>query len=129
MVYPGWELWASNGRASMARGLRIAIATTAFAGVLFLAAGARPASAADLECTDFLRMHGMLRRASAACGFTDYNPAIVDRARACFDALGSRHGAEAMHAGGAEFERWQTVRNRDALCKTLADRFPMVVRP
>ncbi|ACS43819.1 hypothetical protein [Methylorubrum extorquens] len=47
----------------------------------------------------------MLRKASAACGFASYNPAIVDRARSCFDALGSRRGAEAMHTGAAEFER------------------------
>jgi hypothetical protein len=74
-------------------------------------------------------MHGMLRRASAACGFTAYNSAIVDRARICFDAIGSRPAAEAMHSGAAEFERWQAIRNRDALCATLAAKFPMVVQP
>ncbi|MDB5647347.1 hypothetical protein [Methylobacterium sp.] len=71
----------------------------------------------------------MLRRATAACGFTAYNPAIVERAHACFDALGSRLGAEEMYAGAAEFERWQSVRRRDALCAILAGKFPMVVRP
>ena len=113
----------------MARSLRTGNGPTVLVGVLILAAGARPAPAADFDCAGFLRMHGMLRRASAACGFTDYNPDIVDRARACFDALGGRQGAEAMHSGGAEFERWQAVCDRDALCKTLTDRFPMVVRP
>ena len=68
-------------------------------------------------------MHGMLRKASAACGFASYNPTIVDRARTCFDALGSRRGAEAMHTGAAEFERWQFIRNYDALCGTLAAKF------
>jgi hypothetical protein len=113
----------------MDKGVRAAIGATAVAGVLILAPGARPASAADFDCAGLLRMHGMLRKASVACGFTAYNPAIVDRARTCYDALGSRHGAEAMHAGGVEFERWQAVRDRDVLCKTLSDRFPMVVRP
>jgi hypothetical protein len=98
-------------------------------GVLILAAGARPAPAANFDCAGFLRMHGMLRKASAACSFASYNPAIVDRARTCFDALGSRRGAEAMHTGAAEFDRWQSIRNLDALCGTLAAKFPMVVKP
>lgn len=119
----------TSGRASMAKCLRGGIGGTVFLGVMILLAGARPASSAKFECAAFLRMHGMLRRASTACGYTDYNPAIVDRARACFDALGSRRGAEAMHSGAAEFERWQAVLSRDALCRTLTDTFPMVVEP
>ncbi|MCJ2044126.1 hypothetical protein MKK58_06210 [Methylobacterium sp. J-078] len=71
----------------------------------------------------------MLRKASAACGFTAYNPTIADRARTCFDAVGSNHGAQELYAGAAEFERWQAVRHRDVLCQTLAAKFPMVVRP
>jgi hypothetical protein len=101
----------------------------AFMGVLIVVADVRPASAADFQCADFLKMHGMLRRASAACGFTAYNPAIVDRAHTCFDGVGSRRGAEAMHSGAAEFERWQSVRQRDTLCEFMAAKFPMVVRP
>lgn len=113
----------------MARDLRAAIGATTLAGVLILAQSARPASAADFDCAGFLRMHGMLRRASAACGFTAYNPTIVDRARTCFDAIGGSRGAEEMYSGAAEFERWQAVRHRAALCQTLAAKFPMVVRP
>lgn len=71
----------------------------------------------------------MLRRASAACGFRAYNPAIVDRARTCFEAIGSRRGADEIRSGAAEFERWQAVRHRTTLCATLAARFPMVVQP
>jgi hypothetical protein len=74
-------------------------------------------------------MHGMLRRASAACGYSAYNPAIVDRARTCFEAVGSRRGVDEIRSGAAEFERWQVVRHRDTLCATLAARFPMVVQP
>ena len=112
----------------MARELR-AIGTKVFLGVLTLASLAQPASAKEFDCSGFLRMHGMLRRASTACAFTSYNPGIVDRARACYDALGSRRGAEAIRSGAAEFEGWWAVRNRDALCKTLVDKFPMVVQP
>lgn len=113
----------------MDKGVRAAIGVTAVAGVLILAPGSRPASAADFDCAGLLRMHGMLRRASVACGFTAYNPTIVDRARTCFDAIGGSRGTEEMHSGAAEFERWQAVRHRDALCQTLAAKFPMVVRP
>ena len=112
----------------MARELR-AIGTKVFLGVLTLASLAQPASAKEFDCSGFLRMHGTLRRASTACAFTSYNPGIVDRARACYDALGSRRGAEAIRSGAAEFEGWWAVRNRDALCKTLVDKFPMVVQP
>ena len=126
-VHPDWARRATNGRASMARGLR-AIGIKVFLGVLTLASLAQPASAEDFDCAGFLRMHGMLRRASTACGFTSYNPVIVHRARACFDALGSS-GAKAIRSGAAEFEGWWAVRNRDALCKTLVDKFPMVVQP
>ena len=112
----------------MARGLW-AIRTKVFLGVLTLASLAQPASAEDFDCSGFLRMHGMLRRASTVCGFTRYNPDIVDRARACFDALGSLHGSEAIRSGAVEFEGWLAVRNRDGLCKTLADKFSMVVQP
>ena len=87
----------------MARGLR-AIVTKVFLSVLTLASLAQPASAEDFDCAGFLRMHGMLRRASTACGFTAYNPAIVHQARTCFDRLGSRRGAEAIRSGAAEFE-------------------------
>ena len=71
----------------------------------------------------------MLRRASVACGFTAYNPTIVDRAHDCFDALGSRRGAEEMYSGAAEFERMQSIRQRDALCASLASKFSMVFKP
>ena len=112
----------------MARRLR-AIGTKVFLGVLTLASLAQPASAESFDCFGFLMMHGMLRRASTACGFSSYNPVIVHRARACFDALGSSSGAKAIRSGAAEFERWQAVRSRGALCKTLVDKFPMVVQP
>ena len=101
----------------------------AFATALLLAPGNGSASSTDFDCGGFLKMHGMLRRATAACGFTAYNPDIVDRARACFDALGSRRGAEEMYAGAAEFERWQSIRQRDTLCATFAAKFPMVIQP
>jgi hypothetical protein len=88
-----------------------------------------PASAVDLPCGDFLRMHGMLRKAAAACRFSAYNPAIVDRAHVCFDALGSRRGAEEMYAGAAQFEHMLSVRSSEAVCATLARTFSMVIRP
>ncbi|AYO83246.1 hypothetical protein EBB05_13895 [Methylobacterium brachiatum] len=87
------------------------------------------AAAAPFACSDFLRMHGLLRRASAICGYSAYNPAIVERARRCFEAVGSREGARQMYAGASEYDRMEAVRNRDALCLSLASKFPMVVRP
>ncbi|SFU94445.1 MULTISPECIES: hypothetical protein [unclassified Methylobacterium] len=116
------------GRAPMARGLRVAPAT-ALATVMLLLPGMRSATAADFDCVGFLRMHGLLRRASTACGFTEYNPAIVDRARICFDALGSRRGTEEVQSGVAEFERLRSTRHHDAVCAMLAAKFSMVVRP
>jgi hypothetical protein len=71
----------------------------------------------------------MLRRASATCGFTAYNPAIVDRARVCFNAIGSRHGTEEIRAGVVEFEQSLAVNSKHAICATLAAKFPMVVLP
>lgn len=112
----------------MARGLR-AIVTKLFLGVLTLASLAQPASAEDFDCAGFLRMHGMLRRASMSYGFTSCNPGIVDRARTCFDRLGSRRGAEAIRSGAAEFEGWGAVRNRDAVCKTLVDKMATAIAP
>lgn len=96
---------------------------------LLLAQGTHAGRAAAFDCEGFLRMHGLLRRAMRDCGFAAYNPSIVDRARTCFDALGGRQGAEAMRAGAAEFERWRSIRARDAMCASLTARFPMVVRP
>ncbi len=113
----------------MARGLRAGLGAAIVCVGLILDTRAQPASAADFDCAGFLRMHGMLRRASTACGYTAYNPAIVERARACFDTLGSVRGAEAMHSGAAEFERLKAVRNHDALCESVAARFQMVVQP
>ncbi|TXN07492.1 hypothetical protein FV222_02175 [Methylobacterium sp. WL103] len=116
------------GRAPMARSLRVAPAT-AIAIVMVLLLGMRSTTAADFDCVGFLRMHGMLRSASTACGFTDYSPVIVDRARLCFDALGSRRGTEEMQSGMAEFERLKSTRHHDAVCAMLAAKFSMVVRP
>lgn len=106
----------------MARGLWTGIGATAFAVVLLLTAGARPAPAADFECATFLSMHGMLRRASATCGFTAYNPVIVDRARVCFNAICSRHGTEEIRSGVAEFERPSTVTMQSAQPWPLSSR-------
>ncbi|MBY0252031.1 hypothetical protein FVE89_11805 [Methylobacterium sp. 2A] len=92
-------------------------------------AAAPAAVAAPFACSDFLRMHGLLRRAAAICGYSAYNPAIVERARSCFEAVGSREGARQMYAGASEYDRMAAVRNRDALCLSLASKFPMVVRP
>jgi hypothetical protein len=88
-----------------------------------------PASAGGFSCLDFLRMHGLLRKAQGACGFAAYNPVIVDQARACFDAVGNRRGSGEMLAGAAEFDRLGTIRSREAICTSLAAKFPMVIDP
>lgn len=105
------------------------VLASALATSLLAAQGTQAARAAEFDCDGFLRMHGLLRTAMRECGFAAYNPAIVERARTCFDAVGGRQGAEAMRAGAAEFERWRSVRSHDALCANLTVRFPMVVRP
>ena len=103
----------------------------ASAAVAALAVGLRAgsASAVEFECGAFLRMHGLLRRASAACGYAAYNPQIVERARSCFGEVGAGPGAREMRAGAAQFDRMDAIRDRDAFCADLARRFPMVVRP
>ena len=83
---------------------------------LTFACGPAPA----FECPDFLRMHGMLRRAQARCAFERFNPEIVEAAR--------QSGAPAMHSGAAEFDRMASLRGEDATCNLIQQRFPMVVR-
>ena len=73
-------------------------------------------------------MHGLLRKAQGVCGFTAYNPAIVDRAHACFDAVGNQQGAKEIYAGAAEFERLRAVHGVDAACEKLVSQFPMVIK-
>ena len=90
---------------------------------------AAPAAAPPVACMDFLRMHGLLRRAAAACSFSAYNPAIIEHARRCFDEVGARTGTGEIYAGAAEFDRMAVLRGRDVLCLSLSTRFPMVVRP
>lgn len=91
---------------------------------LALACGAAQA----LDCPDFLRMHGMLRRAQAQCAFESFNPEIVDTARNCYGRLGAGTGASAMRAGAAEFDRMADLRGRAGACALIGRRFPMAVR-
>lgn len=96
--------------------------------IALLLSGSEAAWSADFPCDDFLRMHGLLRKAQGACGFSAYNLAIVDRAHTCFDAIGSRQGAHEIYAGAEEFDRLWAVQGLDAACERLATRFPMAVR-
>ncbi len=98
-------------------------------GLLLAGRIAAPAAAPPFACTDFLRMHGLLRRAAAACSFSAYNPVIVERARRCFDEVGTHVGVGEMYAGAADFDRMAAQRDRDGLCLSLSARFPMVVQP
>ena len=91
---------------------------------LTFACGPAPA----FECPDFLRMHGMLRRAQERCAFERFNPEIVDMARQCYDRLGAQAGAPAMHTSAAEFDRMASLRGEDTTCNLIQQRFPMVVR-
>ncbi|GLS71617.1 hypothetical protein GCM10007890_36300 [Methylobacterium tardum] len=81
-----------------------------------------------IDCTDFLRMHGMLRQAQAQCTFESFNPEIVDTARRCFDQVGSGKGARAIRAGAKEFDRLADLRGRNAACALIKRNFPMVIR-
>jgi len=67
--------------------------------IAFIMPATGSVSSAGFACADVLRMHGMLRKAAGTCGFSACNPAIVDRAHACYDALGS-------HQGAAEATKW-----------------------
>lgn len=81
-----------------------------------------------LDCTDFLRMHGMLRRAQAQCGFERFNPEIVDTARRCYEKLGPGIGAPSMRTGANEFDRMAFSRGKAAACALIGARFSMAVR-
>lgn len=85
-------------------------------------------SAGAVECVLFLRMHGLLRWASNRCAFAQYNPAIVETARQCFDHLGASAAAPLMWAGRDEFERAASVRGLEPFCAEIERKFPMVVR-
>lgn len=65
---------------------RVALAAASF----LLALGVRLAHAVHGD--GVLKMHGFLRRASAACGFTEYDRGVVEDARAYFETLGTRRG-------------------------------------
>jgi hypothetical protein len=88
--------------------------------------GNGPAGA--VECTDFLRMHGFLRRAQAACAFERFNPEIVDTARHCYERLGEGVGEPAIRGGAEQFERMASLRGKHAACAEVERRFPMAVR-
>ena len=85
-------------------------------------------AAQALDCPDFLRMHGMLRRAQAKCAFERFNPEIVDTARQCYERLGPDAGAPAMRAGAGEFDRLASLRGQHAACALIERTFPMAVR-
>lgn len=73
-------------------------------------------------------MHGMLRRAANQCSFTQYNPEIVDKAKQCYEQIGSKTAAPLMFKGADEFDRKASVRGQHAFCAEIAKEFPMVVR-
>lgn len=85
-------------------------------------------SASAVDCAPFLRMHGLLRWASNRCAFAQYNPAIVETARQCFDQLGASAAAPLMWAGREEFERAASLRGLGPFCAEIERKFPMVVR-
>ena len=87
-----------------------------------------PGAVQALECEAFLQMHGMLRRAANQCAFTQYNPEIVDKAKQCYEQLGSKTAAPLMFKGADEFDRKAAVRGQQAFCAEIAKEFPMVVR-
>lgn len=94
--------------------------------LLPLVFGCVPAHA--VECTDFLQLHGFLRRAQAACAFERFNPEIVDTARQCYERLGSEIGAPAIRGGADQFDRMASLRGQHAACALVERRFPMAVR-
>lgn len=85
-------------------------------------------SASAVDCAPFLRMHGLLRWASNRCAFAQYNPAIVETARQCFDQLGAAAAAPLMWAGREEFEQAASLRGLGPFCAEIERKFPMVVR-
>jgi hypothetical protein len=95
-------------------------------GFLPLVLASAPAGA--IECADFLRMHGFLRRAQATCAFERFNPEIVDTARQCYERLGAGVGAPAIRGGAEQFDRMASLRGAHAACVLVERRFPMVVR-
>ncbi len=99
------------------------------AGLILAWVTTTPAAARTFACTDFLRMHGLLRRATAVCRFSSFNPAIVEQARECFEEVGSSIGATEIYTGAAQFDRLTAVRNLDAVCAELSFKFSTVVRP
>ncbi|TXN46561.1 hypothetical protein [Methylobacterium sp. WL7] len=96
---------------------------------LVISLSTQAGQAADFDCDGFLRMHGLVRNAARVCGFSRYNDEIVERARSCYETLGSRQGAHDIYAGAEEFTALVTKRGQDALCPDLLRRFPMVVQP
>jgi len=87
-----------------------------------------PGAARAIDYPVFLEMHGFLRWAANRCGFTQYNPAVVEDARLCFDRLGGAVAAPRMYAGRERFEREISLRSLDAVCAEIGRRFPQVVR-
>jgi hypothetical protein len=50
-------------------------------------------------------MHGLLRRAADQCAFTQYSPEIVDKAKQCYEQLGSKTAAPLMLQGADDFDQ------------------------
>ncbi|ACS44126.1 hypothetical protein [Methylorubrum extorquens] len=98
-------------------------------GALFLLIGACVQAASAVECRAFLQMHGLLRWAANQCAFKQYNPAVVETARECFDKVGSATASPLMFAGREQFERQAELRGRERFCAEIERRFPMAVRP
>lgn len=84
-----------------------------------------PAQTSD--CEGLLRMHGMLRWAENRCSLSQYNPAIVEEAKKCYEQLGSKTAAPLMVLGAREFEQRVLLQGEKAFCNEIVRRFPMVV--
>ncbi|MDQ0445401.1 MULTISPECIES: hypothetical protein [Methylobacterium] len=72
-------------------------------------------------------MHGMLRWAENRCSLSQYNPAIVEEARKCYEQLGSKIAAPLMVLGAKEFEQRASMQGKETFCNEIVRRFPMAV--
>lgn len=96
--------------------------------VLLLLLGSPSNAFAEVDCTPYLRMHGLLRSAQAQCAFTQFNPEIVDTAQQCYKKVGAGVGASSIRAGADEFDRMASLHGQSLSCSQIERHFLMAVR-
>lgn len=90
--------------------------------------GLGPWAPKTASCEELLELHGLLSRAQFQCGFNHYKQSMLDDARRCAASVGSEAAKKQVASGMEIFDYNEGKRGRAAMCSSILENFPDLIR-